>query len=431
MINARYVAFLILKDISLKSSYTDIALHRGLQKFRLSPQDRSLVTELVYGIIRRRRTLDNLIKQFGKKEPHKQPAGLRLILYLGFYQLRYMGGIPVSAAVNTCVDLAKQENYGKLSGVVNGILRQYVRVKESGCDPLELPKDNIANLGILHSFPDWIIEMFLRQFGLSQTEELCLWFNQTPNLDIRINTLKTTREEVEKIFADGDIKTEKLSDNELGLRLIGSYGAVTQLPGYYEGLWTVQDAGAQGISYLLDPKSGETIADACAAPGGKTTHIAELMKDQGQIWAIDRTESRLKRLEENIKRLEINSINMQVGDCRFLDKFNGTCDRILLDVPCSGLGTLHRHPDIRWQMNKEKINEIRQLQKEILDSTHRWLKPKGILVYSTCTLNPEENEEIIREFLDNHFEYCQIQVTTIVPHQHNQDGFFMAKLLKQ
>ncbi len=435
MLNARQVALRILKDIALKESYTDIALNRGLQKVKLSPQDRALVTELVYGTVRRQRTLDALIDQLGKKKAHQQPLDIRLILHLGFYQLRYLDGIPVSAAVNTSVDLAKQEKYSQLAGAVNGILRQYVRLSEGGIDPLILPRETVASLGIIYSFPDWIIELFLKQYGVEETEKLCSWFNQTPTLDIRINTLKTSLEEVKKALEEAGIKTHTLPGIPQGLRLVGSHGALSQWPGYNEGWWTVQDASAQSVTHLLAPRPQETIIDACAAPGGKTTHIAELMGDQGKIWAIDPIASRLSRLQENSKRLGLTSIEVKEGDSRYLSEFNQTADRLLLDVPCSGLGTLHRNPDLRWKQTPQKMQDLIQLQKEILEFTQHWVKPKGILVYSTCTLNQGENEEIIENFLRNHPEWkldpASNQLNQIVPHRDQRDGFFMVKLYKE
>ena len=407
MLDARHVAFKILKDIAIKESYTDIALNRGLQKVQLTQQERALVTELVYGIVRRQRTLDALIDQFGKKNAQQQPPDIRLILQLGFYQLRYMGGIPPSAAVNTSVDLAKKEKYGKLGGVVNGILRQYIRVSIEGKDPLKLPSETISRLGITYSFPDWIIELFLQELGEKETEELCAWYNQTPTLDIRINPLKTSLEDVQELLEKEGIKTEKLRRSPQGLRLVGNHGAISQLPGYSQGIWTLQDASAQEVAHLLDPQPGETIIDACGAPGGKTTHIAEIMRDQGKIWAIDPTASRLRRLEENTKRLGLNCIETKQGDSRLLTEFNNSCDRLLLDVPCSGLGTLHRNPDLRWRQTKQNIKELVQLQKELLEMSQKWVKPKGILVYSTCTLNRCENEELIEEFLLKHKEWRQ------------------------
>jgi 16S rRNA (cytosine967-C5)-methyltransferase len=216
-----------------------------------------------------------------------------------------------------------------------------------------------------------------------------------------------------------------------------------QLPGFNEGWWTVQDSSAQLVSHLLDPQSGELIVDACAAPGGKTTHIAELIQDQGTVWACDRYASRLKKLQENMTRLQLNSIQICAQDSRQITQFTAQADRVLLDAPCSGLGTLHRHADARWRQTPETVQELTQLQAELLDHTSTWVKPQGILVYATCTLHPRENEQIVQQFLEQHSnwaidppaagnpaaQFVQPQGwIKVLPHRHQMDGFFMVRL---
>ncbi|MDJ0507919.1 MAG: 16S rRNA (cytosine(967)-C(5))-methyltransferase [Crocosphaera sp.] len=441
--NSRQLALKILREIDRKESYTDVALDRALQKSTLKPSDRSLCTELVYGIVRHQRTLDQLIDQLAKKTAQQQPPDLRRILHLGLYQLRYLNNIPPSAAVNTSVALAKENKLQRLSGVVNGILRQYIRKGETGDEPLTLPDDPLKKIAIAYSFPDWMIETWVKQWGEDTTQKLCHWFNQTPTLDIRLNPLKTGRETLESQLTKVGITVNPIPNFPHALRLQGKIGAIQTLPGFKEGNWTVQDSSAQLVSYLLDPQPGETIIDACAAPGGKTTQIGELMGDQGIIFACDRTLSRLRKVQQNAQRLELTSIKIVEGDSRHLPQFIDSADRVLVDVPCSGLGTLHRHPDIRWRQNPEQIQRLSILQQEILNEAARWVKPQGILVYATCTLNPLENEQIIEEFLTSH-PYWKIEppategifapfITAspwiqILPHQHDMDGFFMVKL---
>ncbi|WP_013320299.1 16S rRNA (cytosine(967)-C(5))-methyltransferase [Gloeothece verrucosa] len=441
----RQLAVTILRDIYRKDAYTDIALDQGLKQAQLKSLDRGLVTELVYGIVRRVRTLDQLITQLGKKTATQQPPDLRIILQIGLYQLRYLDQIPVSAAVNTSVELAKKNQLGKLSGVVNGILRQYDRIQAQGKDPLELPSDRINRLGVLHSFPNWIVQQWLEEWGEGETEKLCEWFNQPAMIDIRVNLLKTTVEEVELGFSKAGVKVLPVPHLPQALRLIGGSRSISQLPGFEEGWWTVQDSSAQLVTHLLDPQPEEIIIDACAAPGGKTTHIAELMQDRGTIWACDRVASRLRKVQQNAQRLQLNSIKICSGDSRQLTQFRETADRVLIDAPCSGLGTLHKRPDIRWRQTPEKIEELSVLQRELLEEAASWIKPKGVLVYATCTLNPLENEKLIEAFLHHHPNW-QIQpplssspaaafATTpgwikVLPHLHLMDGFFMVKLVK-
>ena len=441
--NSRQVAFKILREIDRKESYTDIALDRALQQSTLNPSDRRLCTELVYGIVRHQRTLDSLIDQLAKKTAQQQPPDLRRILHLGLYQLRYLDNIPPSAAVNTSVALAKENKLQRLSGVVNGILRQYIRKGETGNDPLTFPDNPVKKIAIAYSFPDWMIETWVKQWGEDTTQKLCHWFNQTPTLDIRVNPLKTTLDTLETQLTEAGITVTRIPNFSHSLRLQGKIGEIQALPGFKEGHWTVQDSSAQLVSYLLDPHPGETIIDACAAPGGKTTHIGELMGDQGSIFACDRTPSRLQKVTENAQRLQLSCIKIVEGDSRHLPQFIDSADRVLVDVPCSGLGTLHRHPDIRWRQNPEQIQQLSILQQEILTQAATWVKPQGILVYATCTLNPLENEQVIEQFLATH-PHWKIEpppadelfspfITAspwikILPHQHNMDGFFMVKL---
>ena len=449
--NARQIAFLALKNVYRQQAYTDIALDRILKKIKTDPLNRGLACELVYGIVRRQRTLDALIDVLGKKKAHQQPPDLRIILHIGLYQLRYADRIPVSAAVNTTVELAKINGLSKLAGVVNGVLRGYSRQASQG-DPLPLPKDITAKLGVLHSFPDWIVATWLEQLSVAETEQLAIWFNQTPKIDLRVNTLKTTVAEVEQRLTSSGVSVVPIPHLPQGLRITQSAGAIADLPGYQEGWWMVQDSSAQLVSHVLDPQPGETIIDACAAPGGKTTHIAELMGDNGQIIAYDRSAKRLNKLQQNVARRQLRSIKIHPGDSRHLTELADRADRVLLDAPCSGLGTLHKHPDIRWRQNPEAIVKLLDLQRELLKQVATWVKPQGILVYATCTLNPLENEKVIQSFLEcnsnwkiqmpNHSQikhkvpHIDDFVSTegwikIYPHRQDMDGFFMVKLEKK
>jgi len=446
MTNPRQLAFIALRDVH-KGAYADVALDRVLQKVNLPDCDRRLVTELIYGSVRRQRTLDTLIDQLAKKKSDQQPQDLRTILHLGFYQLRYQERIPASAAVNTTVQLAKENGFSGLTGFVNGLLRQYIRLAEKiKKDPLQLPENPVERLGILHSFPDWMIQVWLEQLGLAETEQLCEWMNQSPTIDLRINPLCTSIEEVEAALQSADILVRRIPHLPQALRLIGSAGSIQKLPGFREGWWTVQDSSAQLVGHLLDPQPGEVVIDACAAPGGKTTHIAELMADKGKIWACDRTPSRLRKLQENSQRLNLQSIQICTGDSRHFSQFQNTADRVLLDAPCSGLGTMHRHADARWRQTPESVRELSGLQKELLTHTSTFVKAGGVLVYATCTLHPAENEQVISAFLAESpdweiespkgLELPDSAYTTpqgwfkVWPHRQDMDGFFMVRLRK-
>lgn len=440
--NPRQIVFNALYEIIIKDAYAEVARDRALGKTSFTSQDQGFVSELIYGIVRRQRTLDALIDQFASKPASQQPPKLRLILLIGLYQLRYLTQVPDSAAVDTSVELAKTNGLGKLSGVINGLLRNYSRKQETNADPLTLPDDPIQRLGIFYSFPDWIIKLWWEEFGEESAIALAQWFNQAPNIDLRINPLQTTQEAVEKAFTEAEINYSRLPI-PYGLRLGSRVGNIQKLPGFEEGWWTVQDYSAQLVSYLLNPQSGETIIDACAAPGGKSTHIAELMQNQGIIYSCDRASSRLKKVTQNAQRLKLNSIQTCVGDVRELSQFQASSDRVLVDAPCSGLGTLHRRTDLRWRQTPENLLQLAQLQQEILTVAATWVKPNGILVYATCTINPLENEDVIQAFLANHPQWQIVppaenfpapslvspsNYLKILPTEHNSDGFFMVKL---
>jgi len=459
MQNPRQLAFLALRDVHRRGAFTDIALDRVLRTAKLNSADRGLVTELVYGSVRRSRSLDALIDQLGKKKAHQQPPELRTILHIGLYQLRYQERIPASAAVNTTVELAKENGFKGLTGVVNGLLRQYVRLAVSSPvsslsihpeeqnpksnDPLQLPTEPVERLGVLHSFPDWIIKMWIEQLGVEETEQLCQWLNQSPSIDLRINPLRVSIEDVEAAMQSAGVNVHRVPQLPHALRVAGGTGTIQKLPGFSEGWWTIQDSSAQLVSHLLDPQVGDVVIDACAAPGGKTTHMAELMEDEGKIWACDKAASRLKKLKENAQRLQLKSIQICTGDSRNFSQFTNSADRVLLDAPCSGLGTLHRRPDIRWRVTPATVDELSVLQGELLEQAATWVKPGGVLVYATCTLHQQENEGVILPFLERH-SHWQIEPPPadsplsafstpqgwlkVWPHRHQMDGFFMVRL---
>ena len=442
--SARYLAFLALRQMDRKQAYANIALDRVLAKSKAANtnSDRHLATELVYGITRHQRTLDALIEQFSRrKSAAQQPPDLRRLLHLGFYQLHYLDRIPPSAAVNTTVELTRRCKMGGLTKVVNGILRSYLRT------PIEelLPRhpDPIVDLSRRYSYPEWLLELWLDEMGLSETEALCQWFNQPPAIDLRVNTHRSSLDAVLALLEASDIAAHPIEDVPGALRLERNVGNVTQLPGYREGLWMVQDCSAQQVAQLLDPQPGETIVDCCAAPGGKTTHIAELMGDRGIVWGLDKHAGRLRRVTANAKRLQLESIRTGVADLTTLELETAdvdrelplleSCDRVLVDAPCSGLGTLHRHADARWRQQLDVIDDLLETQAAILDCVARWVKPGGIMVYSTCTIFAPENQEQVDRFLETHPnwqidpEHPPIQNW---PHRDSRDGFYMARLQK-
>lgn len=476
MQNPRQLAFVALREVHRHGAFADAALDRTFRNCQLTDLDRRLVTELVYGSVRRMRSIDFIIDKLATKKSSQQPPELRTILHLGLYQLQYLNHIPPSAAVNTTVQLAKENGFSGLSSFVNGLLRQYTRLTPptppcqggarggfnsqqqaetettsnsppyqagagGGFNSLKLPDNHIQRLGIIHSFPNWIVELWLEQLGETETEKLCEWFNQSPTIDLRINLLKSSIDQIETVFKSQNISVSRIPYLPQALRLNGSTGAIQNLPGYNEGWWTIQDSSAQLVTHLLDPHPGEIIIDGCAAPGGKTTHIAELIQDTGTIYACDKTANRLKRLKENADRLQMRSIQIRTGDSRHFPEFIDLADRVLLDAPCSGLGTLHRRADARWHHRPENIQAQSQLQSELLANAATFVKSGGVLVYATCTIHPLENEQIVRSFLANNPNWYIAPPTIdlpvepslegwvkVWPHRNQMDGFFMVRL---
>ncbi len=398
--------------------------------------------------MRRQRTLDALIDQFGKRQASQQQADLLQILRLGFYQLRYLTHVPDHAVVDTTVQLAKTQRLGKLSGVVNGMLRAYIRQAASLGDPLELPDDATTRLGIFHSYPDWIIRVWQSMLPNDQVAQLCEYFNQPPSLDLRVDLRRQSLAAAQAVFAAENIEVTPVKGVPSALRLSAHYGAIDQWPQYAQGWWTLQDSSAQLVSYLLDPQPGEVVIDACAAPGGKSLHIAALMTDSGTVWSCDRTPSRTRKIQQNIDRLTASGsdhiVRPLMCDSRNQPTFVGQADRVLLDVPCSGLGTLNRHADARWRQTPKSVAELTTLQRELLTHAATWVKPGGVMVYSTCTLHPDENEAQIQWFLADHdgwqieappsdfgLQAAEAGWVKVWPHQQNMDGFFMVKLVKK
>jgi 16S rRNA (cytosine967-C5)-methyltransferase len=446
--NSRQIALEALRLIQRRNAYADVALDCTLSKARqdnptLPESDRRLITELVYGCTRRQKTLNAVLQNFSQKPTAKLPPDLLTILQIGVYQLCFLDRIKPSAIVHTTVELVKNNKLAGLSGFTIGIMRSILRAKEK-----EDILANITDPASFYSYPEWLIELWQKEFGQEAIADICNWFNQTPHLDLRVNLQQATRDQVLAAFTEAKISAEPIPHLPDGIRVGQGAGDVSKLPKFKEGWWSVQDASAQLVTYLLDPQPNEIIIDACAAPGGKTTHISDRLKNMGKIYALDRLASRLKKVDQNTARLGITNVQTVEIDARDFDAdkvLEGKCDRILLDVPCSGLGTLHRHADARWRQTPEEPYKLAITQAEILERAIQWLKPDGVIVYSTCTLHPAENEEVITQFLTNHPDWQVVPPTDdnpaahfvsdrgwikVLPHEHDMDGFFMAKLQK-
>ena len=427
----RRLAWEVLQAVAA-GAYADVALERALRDRPLQGPDRGLATELAYGAIRQRRRLDAWLDRVGRVPAQKQPPKLRWLLHVGLYQLFWMERVPDSAAVNTCVELAKTHGLARLAPVVNGMLRAALRARDQGESPA-CSGDAAVQLAFEHSLPDWLAELLLQwrdQEGATAVAAAC---NQVPPLDLRVNRLRATPAGVAEAFAEAGHATALIPGCPDGLTLLGSSGDLRRWPGYDDGHWCVQDRAAQWVAPLLGAQPGERILDACAAPGGKATHLAELIGDQGEIWAVDRSPGRLKRVAANAARLGVGSIHALAADAATLLKdrpqWSGSFQRILIDAPCSGLGTLARHPDARWRVTPESIRTLLPQQQALLDGLVPLLAPSGTLVYATCTIHPDENQAQVQAFLNRHRTLDLVKQSQRWPDQvGGGDGFYCAVL---
>jgi 16S rRNA (cytosine967-C5)-methyltransferase len=435
----RRLAWQVLQAVAA-GAYADGALERELGRTPLAPVDRGLATELAYGAIRQRRLLDAWLDQLGKVPAERQPPKLRWLLHIGLYQLLASDRVPPSAAVSTTVELAKRGGLARLAPVANGLLRAFLRRREAG-DTLPLTPaqsaDPALSLGVRHSLPDWLTRELLQWLPPERAEAFGSACNSPPSLDLRVNRLRSSPAAVQAALAGAGVEAIAIEGLPAGLTLKGRSGDLSRLPGFAEGYWCVQDRAAQRIAPLLDPQPGERILDACAAPGGKSTHLAELMGDQGLVLALDRGEARLRRVSRNAERLGLGSIAVQHGDATALAQeqpdLRASFDRILVDAPCSGLGTLARHADARWRIDPSSIDELVLLQRQLLDGLLPLLKPQGRLVYATCTVHPRENGQLIDAVLADHPELQLQQSWQLWPGEvaGAGDGFYAALLQQQ
>lgn len=430
----RAVAILRLAE---EGAFADSLLDEARQRF--DSRDSPFITELVYGVLRNREKIDWALDRFSKKSVDKSDAWTRNILRLGAYQMMFLDRVPASAAINTAVDLAK--HHGKTPGYVNGLLRNLDRNR----DALKWPKEPRKLLSVLYSHPEWIVRRWVERFGKEVAESLLASNNRPAPLTLRTNTLRTTRAKLKDFLAADGVQTRETGYSPVGLEIVSSPG-LKKLAAFLDGLFMVQDEAAQFVGMMLAPRSGDTVLDACAAPGGKATHLAELMENRGMIVALESDTSRINRIRENSTRLGVNIIRPVRGDAAVFD--DGAYDKVLIDAPCSGLGVLRRHPDGRWTKKEAIIAERQAVQKKFLENCSRLLKPGGVLVYATCTTEPEENEDVIKGFLSMHPEFMldnprphlPPSAATLVgndlffrtfPGARDMDGFFGARMVKK
>ena len=423
----RQLAHKLLQKAEKAGQYSNIALDHALEESDLSAPDKRLASILFYGVIERKLTLDYRISQLSSRPISELDAGVLCALRLGIYQLKYLDRIPAHAAINETVELCTK----KTAGFVNAILRAHTRNAES-----EVPRDDLAEyLSIKYSVCRELAQRFISDFGENLAEEILKGFESSPDTTLRTNTLKISREEL-----SGKIEASSFTNNSpVGLR---TRGAVRELYGFDDGLFFVQDEASQICVEALDAKEGETVLDICACPGSKSFGTAIKMNNKGRIISFDLHENKLSLIRSGAERLGISIIETRAADGRIeIPELVECADRVLCDVPCSGFGVISKKPELRYK-NPEESKNLPNIQSAILDNACKYLKRGGTLVYSTCTVFPQENELNVKAFLERHpdFELCPFSVgeisaregyITLLPHIHGTDGFFVAKLIRK
>lgn len=435
--NSRSIALKILNRVFNEGAYSNLVLSSELNNSNLNDKDKALVTEIVYGTIRRKNSLDTLIASFVRDIKMMDKRVLN-ILRIAMYQLKFLDKVPSYAACNEAVEQAKKISISS-SKLVNGILRSYGKKGESGL----VFKNKIYELAYTYSFEPWLIRLFIKQYGEEDAIRILNGLNLTPKVTVRVNSLKGDFDEVFEELEEFGYNVEEGYICPEAISIKGGK-SVEDNKVFNEGKITVQDESAMLVAPLLDIAHDETVLDLCSAPGGKTTHIAELLENTGKVLAFDLHKNKLGLIKENCKRLGIKNVELKQMDATKIDvNLIGAGDKILLDVPCSGLGIIKRKPEIKWNKNREELKEIVKVQREIMENAWQYLKQGGTMVYSTCTLNKEENEQNIEWFLNKH-KNCTLEkvfigngdnlryengMLTVLPNEY-MDGFFIAKLKK-
>jgi 16S rRNA (cytosine967-C5)-methyltransferase len=444
--DARTLAVKILTRVERTDSYLDKLIDYEINTEQLNDYDKSLLNEICHGVIRWMRRLDWFLNGFYRGQWEKCMPEIKNTLRVALYQILFLNKIPDYAAVNEATEFMKRISTQKHADVVNGLLRTIIRTKEDLVYPTR-EIDEIKYLGIMQSHPNWMVKRWIQRYGFEDAEKLAEANNKRPILTIRINTLKINKDEFLRRLSEKNILYRfcRHIDNFVTLRLMSKiYLDEDFISGYY----AIQDESAGLVSVLLNAGENDLILDMCSAPGGKSTHLAQLLKNKGKIIAVDKFDAKIVRLKENAGRLGVTNIDFVQDDASDFQSDIVTSerfDKILLDAPCSGLGVLSKKPDIRWKREIEDILNLAKYQKKLLQNAAKYLKPNGVIVYSTCTIEPEENMDVIKDFLLKNPEFkiddASKYVSGVIvnadgcietyPHKHNIDGSFAVRLIKQ
>ncbi len=429
MNNPRQLAFEALLKTEKEGAYSNIALDFLLSKTDFDTRDKAFVSNLFYGVIERKLTLDYQIGLYTSKPLKKMKADVLTVLRLGAYQLLFMDKVPSSAAVNESVNLTKKNRLSYASGLVNAVLR---KIDKNG---LKLPSEKNYSefLSVKYSCPQWLINKWLKEYGKENTVGILGHSIGAPSNYIRVNNTLTTDKELISLL-DKEGVTAKETEVDGCLEIILSGKAVESLNSFKNGLFHVQDKSCQLCVKALKAKKGDRVFDLCAAPGGKTYTVAEIMGDKGEVLSFDIHEHRVRLIKEGADRLKLNSVTALTGDATVYCKDIGTADAVLCDVPCSGFGIIGKKPEIKYK-NPDEVKQLPDLQLEILQNAAKYVKPGGRLVYSTCTLSKGENEKVCKRFIESNIDFTAVlpleniyseSYITLLPHTHNSDGFFIA-----
>ena len=435
--SGRELALSVLTSSAREKSYIDVALKRALDASSLDPREKALASRLCYGLVQNRALLDYYIQPLSSVKLKRMHPVVLDILRLGFYQLTFMDRIPASAAVNTSVELAKKSGNIRAAGLINAIMRR--ASSESFCPP---DGDSIAELSIRFSHPEWLSALFVETLGAEGAAALLEANNEQPSMCVRLNRLKGGMDGLTAALSAAGVEYERhpVLDDCL---LLSHTGDIEALPAFSNGLFAVQDAASQICVLAAGAKPGENVLDACAAPGGKSFYLADIMQNDGTITSCDIYEHKLERIKSGAVRLGVSNIDARLWDAgEYNPEWENKFDFVLADLPCSGLGIIRKKPDIRYKA-QDDIKQLPDLQKRLLGNLLRYVKPGGRLIYSTCTLNSDENQGVVSHFLEKHDDFSagdfeispEIKseggMLTLWPHLHRTDGFFICKMVKK
>ncbi len=446
--DARTLAFEILTTFDKNAEATlDTVMDRITEKVTMDRREMALTNALVYGVLRHRGRLDSIIDHFASRGIAKIDKKLVPILRIALFQLKFMDRIPESAAVNTAVELAKvrvAENSGRF---VNALLRNALREPDQPSLEGLTPEERLS---IETSMPLWLVEKWIQRMGFDETSALCHASNEIAPITVRTNTLKTTRAALMERLAPQVETITETSVSPFGLSFTSPKVPIFELDAFKEGLFQVQDEAAQLIAPMVNPKPGDRILDVCAGVGGKSGHLAQMMNNEGELIAMDVEGYKLQSLRREMHRLEIKSITTHVCDLtrESPDIIEGGFDAVLVDAPCSGLGVIRRNPDTKWKYFKRNATRHGKKQKSILSAAARCVRPGGTLVYAVCSIEPEENADVVTAFLEKHTEFRMTEpfdtkpegadafitpegFVAPLPHKQGMDGFFAVRMVRR